>query len=38
MAHQITSELKRVKDLLDNKDQFIIPDFQRIFVRKYSVY
>ena len=32
MAHQITSELKRVKDLLDNKDQFIIPDFQRGFV------
>ena len=32
MAYKITSELKRVKDLLDNKDQFIIPDFQRGFV------
>lgn len=32
MAHLITSELKKVKDLLDNKDQFIIPDFQRGFV------
>ena len=32
MAHHITSDLKKVKDLLDNKDQFIIPDFQRGFV------
>ena len=29
---EITSIMKNIKGILDNKNQFVIPDFQRSFV------